>query len=70
MTLLVTHVLQHATSYQEAEALHWTADQLSVPVSTLSLTVAVAYVIAHFKKGDLEGWPGFVTDLQPATNRR
>lgn len=60
---MITTIIQHATTAQLKAACRFTEDNLHVPDSAVTTEVAVAYVVKHFKAGQLEGWDGFITDL-------
>lgn len=57
---MITTIIRNAHHEQIVRAIVWTADNLHVPPSWVSYEVAVAYVVRHFKSGQLEGWDGFV----------
>jgi hypothetical protein len=61
---MITTIIQHATTPQLIAARRWTEDNLHVPESAVTTAVAVAYVVKHFKAGQLEGWDGFITDME------
>jgi hypothetical protein len=61
---MITLIILHATAPQLIAARRWTEDNLHVPESAVTTAVAVAYVVKHFKAGQLEGWDGFITDME------
>ena len=63
MSLPILPIVNEATFKQLTAARQWTADHLHVPRTEVTSQVAVAYVVRHFKSGELEGWDGFVDDL-------
>lgn len=60
---MITLILRDATDAQLHAAACWTADNLHVPLEEIDDVIAVAYVVRHYKAGELEGWDGFITDL-------
>lgn len=66
MTTTITDILSDATREHLDAARQWTSDQLHVPRSALTNSVAVAYVIRHFEAGQLTGWDGFLEDFTGA----
>lgn len=61
---MITTILRNCTRQQLEAAYHYTADHLHVPVSELTDTVAVAYVVRHFEQGQYTGWTGFFQMLE------
>ena len=61
---MITTIILHATTAQLTAARRFTEDNLHVPESAVTTAVAVAYVVKHYKAGQLEGWDGFITDLE------
>lgn len=60
---MIVTIIEHATQGQLDAAVRWTSDQLHVPEAFVEATVAVAYVVRHYRMGQLEGWDGFVEDI-------
>jgi hypothetical protein len=61
---MLLNILRNTTRTQLYAAIRWTSDNLHVPVTEVPDIVAIAYVQQHFKMGQLEGWDGFITDLE------
>lgn len=64
MSLPILTILRAASPQQIAAAIRFTADHLHVPEGCIEPEVAVAYVRQHYQQGQLEGWDGFVTDVE------
>lgn len=61
---MITTIIANATGKQLRTAVTHTADHLHVPEETVSVTVAVAYIVRHFEMGQLSGWDGFIENLE------
>lgn len=61
---MITTIIQNATAPQLLAAARWTSDNLHIPESTLTVYVVVSYVVKHYKAGQLEGWDGFIADME------
>lgn len=61
---MITTIINNAESHQLFAAGQYVADHLHVPESAVTTAVAVAYICKHFKAGQLEGWDGFITDIE------
>jgi hypothetical protein len=61
---MITTIIRNATPEQLRKARIWTSDNLHIPYVKVNDEVAVAYVCKHFVAGQLDGWDGFVTDLE------
>jgi hypothetical protein len=61
---MITTIIRNATGPQRRAAITHTADHLHVPEETVSIEVAVAYIVRHFEMGQLSGWDGFVENLE------
>lgn len=57
---MIVTILRTAHARHIRAAMRWTADNLHIPEGEVSELVAVAYVVRHFKMGELYSWDGFV----------
>jgi hypothetical protein len=61
---MITTIIRNATDAQLVVATLWTSNQLHIPDESITNDVAVAYVVKHFKAGQLEGWDGFIEHVE------
>lgn len=61
---MITTILRTCARADLEAAYHYTANHLHVPVSEITDTVAVAYVLRHFEQGAYSGWDGWVEMLE------
>lgn len=60
MCALITNIIRNASIADLTEARNYVSNQLHIVVDSVDDWVAVAYIIKHFTRGQLEGWEGFV----------
>jgi len=65
---VITTIIENASDADLLDAVRWVSDQLHVPASQVTSSVAVGYVVRHFEQGDYAGWEGF-TEMRGADAR-